>query len=256
MIVNNIEDLKAIIPTVIGENFGLYAQVLSDSEYWLRHSILGDIKPDDSDYLLEKCRTTIAYRAYWTVIPQLDLVNTGNGFAIVNTQNLAPASRDRVNSLRESIKALWVASEGDLYEFLEDNHSEQWTQSPYSTVISNSLLPTLRLFNRSGIFAGGYTEWRQSRMKHRLILANSISPVLSSELTNRLIKDGDKMILDDVRTAFAAYFNGDTASGDSLIAYVRGYVRSHLDDYPEYRDSTQNQTYKRPENPDGIFIGL
>lgn len=256
MLINSIEELKRIIPTIIGDNLELYAQVLADTESWLRQSVLSGITPESDPVLFAKCANLVAYKAYWTVIPQLDLVNTANGFAVVNSQNLAPASRDRVNSLRESVKALWVAAESDLYEFLEDEYSVQWVESVASTVIPNSLLPTLRLFNRSGTFAGGYSEWRESRMKHRLTLANYISPVLSVELTNRLIKDGDEMILDDVRTAFAAYFNGDTASGDSLMAYVRGYVRLHLDTYPEYRDSTQNQTYKRPESTDGIFIGV
>lgn len=256
MLINNIEELKRIIPTIIGDNLDLYEQALTDAESWLRQYILVGISPTESRELLIKCTKVIAYRAYWTVIPQLDLVNTANGFAVVNSQNLAPASRDRVNSLRESIRDSWVAAENDLYEFLEDKYPAQWVESAASTVIPNSLLPTLRLFNRSGTFAGGYSEWRESRMKHRLTLANYISPVLSMELTNRLIKVGDKMILDDVRTAFAAYFNGDVASGDSLLAYVRDYVRLHLDNYPEYRDSTQNQTYKRPENTDGIFIGI
>lgn len=256
MLINNIADLKAIIPTVIGDRLELYTQALSDAEYWLQHSVLGDIKPDSSDDLRTKCSRVIAYRAYWSVIPQLDLVNTVNGFAVINSANLAPASRDRVNSLRESIKNSWTTAEAELYELLEDDVSGEWSQSLSSTVIPNSLLPTLRIFNRFGVFGGGYSAWRESRPKHRLTLANFIIPVLSLELTNRLIKEGDKAILDDVRTAFAAYFNGDTASGDSLMSYVRGYVRSHLDDYPEYRDSAQNRTYQRPENTDSLFIGL
>ena len=49
--------------------------------------------------LLAALAAVAAHRALADAIPSLDLVQTVNGFAVVSNQNLAPASRDRVDRL-------------------------------------------------------------------------------------------------------------------------------------------------------------
>lgn len=45
-----------------------------------------------------------------TALPHVDLVVTPTGFGVVSNQNLAPASRERVNAVRESLRGLSCAA--------------------------------------------------------------------------------------------------------------------------------------------------
>ena len=56
--------------------------------------------PED-EHLSEVVSAYVSLKAAHDVLPQLDLVLTENGFAVVSNTNLAPASRDRVASLQE-----------------------------------------------------------------------------------------------------------------------------------------------------------
>lgn len=59
---------------------------------------------DLSDDLLEELRRYICFSAFYTGIPLLDLVLTDTGFGVVSNQNLAPASRERVDALRVLVR--------------------------------------------------------------------------------------------------------------------------------------------------------
>ena len=49
--------------------------------------------------LLHFCRIIVASEAMLHAIPQLDLILTPNGFGIVSNQNIAPASKERIERL-------------------------------------------------------------------------------------------------------------------------------------------------------------
>lgn len=57
-----------------------------------------------SDTLQEKIEKAAIHRAAYIAIPHLDLILTPTGFGIVSNQSTAPASRERVQSLRESLR--------------------------------------------------------------------------------------------------------------------------------------------------------
>ena len=59
---------------------------------------------EKSEDVLNFARTAIANDAYRRAIPSLDVVLTDNGFGIVSNQTIAPASRDRINALLESLE--------------------------------------------------------------------------------------------------------------------------------------------------------
>ena len=57
-----------------------------------------------SDTLLQHIDTAAIHRAAYNAIPHLDLILTPTGFGIVSNQSTAPASRERVDSLREQLR--------------------------------------------------------------------------------------------------------------------------------------------------------
>lgn len=57
-----------------------------------------------TDTLLQRIDTAAIHRAAYNAIPHLDLVLTPTGFGIVSNQSTAPASRERVDTLREQLR--------------------------------------------------------------------------------------------------------------------------------------------------------
>lgn len=262
MLINNIDELTAIVPTVTGGDFSIYSQALLESERWLMNSALGELsdKIETDELLSTKCKEIVAYRAYKGVIPKLDLINTGNGFAVVNDTKLAPASRDRVNALVESISQSLINALNDLCEYLEDNHSEQWIDSPGTTIIPDTLIPTLREFSKYSHFVGNYDNWRTLKPSHQIVMRRFIHPAVSAELTDKLISLEDsapdcyRNLLEDVKYAFAAYLGDHQDIGNQLIASVRSFLIEHPNDFPEYKNSKQYQPIKAVESRSGLGI--
>lgn len=56
-----------------------------------------------SEKSLDIARNFVFYTAFYNALPSLDVVLTPNGFGIVSTSNVAPASKDRVDRMRENM---------------------------------------------------------------------------------------------------------------------------------------------------------
>lgn len=61
---------------------------------------------DTEDELAPWLNDYAVFRGVYDALPHLDVIATGTGFGIVSTQNLAPASRERVEAVRESVRHL------------------------------------------------------------------------------------------------------------------------------------------------------
>lgn len=72
------------------------------------HKLFGTVLGSDTDVdtlpVKEDVCRYICLDAFYQAIPGLDLILTDTGFGIVNNQNISPASRDRVESLRVQIQ--------------------------------------------------------------------------------------------------------------------------------------------------------
>lgn len=104
------EQLRKYIPNVLdtveGEVplFDKLSPFLVQQQMWLESEILGsDDLPVGS--WLPVARRLIALRAFADAIPSLDIVLSPNGFAVVSTSEMAPASKERVERLVASIRS-------------------------------------------------------------------------------------------------------------------------------------------------------
>lgn len=84
---------------------------LEKAEQWLSAHITGDTvlsaleREEESNPIKRACAQVITAQALMDAIPSLDLVLTPNGFGIVSTQNVVPASKDRIERLINSVEA-------------------------------------------------------------------------------------------------------------------------------------------------------
>ena len=121
--------------------FGLIAEFSAPAETAAENSSIGAIR-----ITLEK---VIVCQAYMCAIPTLDLVLTPNGFGIVSNQNVAPASKERVERLLFSIEA---ARDRTLEQLLLRMPAvEGWEESTQGRYFASTLFPFLSLCHRLAI---------------------------------------------------------------------------------------------------------
>ena len=102
--IDNIEDFIRYIPTARGTHFEDIQPFIEEGVLWSQTEIFGNnlleyIKISGSDDAKRLLNSIIALKAYSGAIPFLDVVQTQNGFAVVNNSNVVPASRERVDKL-------------------------------------------------------------------------------------------------------------------------------------------------------------
>ena len=111
MIIETNTELLAFIPNVfasaIGENplYDKMRKFLDLAELWMNinicdHATYGALVSQERASDVELVKRIVVNDAFHRAIPYLDLVLTPNGFGIVSNQNVAPASKERVASLR------------------------------------------------------------------------------------------------------------------------------------------------------------
>ena len=113
MLIQDNATLQKFVPNtlkaVTGESslFDKIAPQLALSEQWLTSTFLsekvGDALTEDNA-ILPYARMAIAADAMLHAVPQLDLVLTSNGFGIVSTSAIAPASKERIERLLAALE--------------------------------------------------------------------------------------------------------------------------------------------------------
>lgn len=88
------------------EVYDMIEPILEYTERRIKNELVGTMmdKLDSVPFLEDMVMKLICLRAFYEQIPHLDIVLTPTGFGVVSNGNVAPASADRVKSLREQIK--------------------------------------------------------------------------------------------------------------------------------------------------------
>ena len=112
----------------------------------------------------------IVCQAYKNAIPSLDLVLTPNGFGIVSNQNVAPASKERVERLLASLEA---ERDRNLEQLLLRLPTvEGWEQSAQGKYFAATMFPFLGLCRRLAIREHIWDEYQH--LHDRLIKIENV----------------------------------------------------------------------------------
>lgn len=128
--------------TPIAEKLAPWIQSAKD---WLESEYLG---PDD--FLDERDNNRAVYiilhKALADAIPSLDLVVTPTGFGVVNTETIAPASKERIERLIDSLRN---KADGELEILLEFCHQyTEWRASDRGKYFCATFLSAIRDWRR------------------------------------------------------------------------------------------------------------
>ena len=224
--------------------------------------------PED-EHLSEVVSAYVSLKAAYEVLPQLDLVLTENGFAVVSNTNLAPASRDRVASLQERLRKDKSVAYDKLLMALMDIPT--WKDANGSRWLNRSLLwcPTLMRFY--GIVSQNgkqiFEEEFQQMFSDMMAAQTTVSRMVSFEQMQWLLQnqahvdrnDRRAELLEHCRALMAALIMEKRMEIQQLTQLVQYILNTYAEELPEYRASSkyqadQFQPYEnKPQDPCFFF---
>lgn len=255
MILRTIDQLKAVLPTVVEmDNFSDFEPYVRSAELWIRNQVLGKVLYDlvngdafADEALLQLCRSVIGNHAYWDAIPFLDLIHTNNGFAVISAANKVPASKERVERLREQCLIRRDSEVELLIAFLEETTSyhDEWKGSPAYSVMTDCLIRTATELAQYGNWEGSRRDFLKLRPKLIQETMTKLEPVFSKDYIDELIEkqrdgdatSGDLKIIVLLKYALGSLVNGNTEAAAKIAGDALRYIDKHPADFPTYATS-------------------
>ena len=278
-IITNQETLAAYIPNMIvnvkGETalFDKIAVRLQAAEDWVIRTFTSQ-KPFTAivGYTADNPIRTLTARlivaeALRLAVPSLDLVFTPNGFAVTQTSNLTPASKQRVDRLIGSLNTLRDDCIAQLLPLLPG--VSQWLNSDRAEYFGSTLFPTLEIldqFPNSNSQPSKWERWLELRPKvidlEASLAEEWFSPELMSVLRDRNLRgtlpDTDKRFVVEIQAQIVGYLTTGSFSIRRLADIVN-FIRRNPAAFPEWHNSATAElfnpsVFKNKKNASGYFF--
>ena len=198
-------------------------------------------------------------------IPSLDIVLTPNGFGIVNSSNIAPASKPRVDRLVGSM----LSHRDDCIAALlpELVGASKWLSSSQAEYFGSTLFPTLDIVNEVGGASG--SKWDKYQELHpqfydlEASLAEEwFSPELMVQLRSENLRGTlsaqRKSVVLSIQAQIVAYLKGGSLNTRRLADIVT-FIRKNPESFEEWHNSDVADLFRPPvfknkKNSAGYFF--
>lgn len=198
----------------------------------------------------------IATEALSWAIPSLDLVLTPNGFGVVSTQNIAPASKERVNRLIGSLADYRDECIGNILPAL--GGESQWLTSSQALFFGETLFSDLAITDQvkgTGSKWERYLALRPKILDIEASLAEEFfSPELMVRLRNEVLRKTHTAdlarVINAIRGQVVDLLNGGLIRMRDMIDVVN-HIRCYPDLFPEWHASETAKLFSPP-----IFTNL
>ena len=258
------EQLRLHLPNIIGtvkgetpfiERLALFLDLAED---WVRTTFCSTSTfnticdyTDTNPIKILTARLIVA-DALHRAMPSLDIVISPNGFAVVNTSNLAPASTARVNRLVASM----LAHRDDCIAALlpELPGASKWLASRQATFFGATLFPDFSLIEATGPIQGSkwerYLELRSQVIDLEASLAEEwLSPELMSALRAENLGSDLTPKRSEVVRQIQAQIVGYLRSGSfnsRRLADIVNYIRLNPESFSEWHLSETAKLFAPP----------
>ncbi len=269
--------LRAHIPNIIAsvkgetpfiERLSLFLDLAED---WVRTTFTGESTFNticgytDSNNIKILCSRLVVADALRRAIPSLDIVLTPNGFGVISTNNLAPASKPRIDRLVGSM----LSHRDDCIAALlpELVGASKWLASDRATFFGATLFPDLGIVDTVGGATGSkwerYLELRSQVIDLEASLAEEwLSPELITKLRSKNLRKAlsqrEKFVVAGITAQIIAYLKSGSFSTRRLADIVN-YIRQNPDDFPAWHNSATAELFSPPvfrnkKNSPGYFF--
>lgn len=267
-LITNDTDLRRYIPNQVvavkGEAslFDKIAYWLDTAEQWIfdtfcSASVIDAILADNpQSAILHPLAAIAAHQALADAIPSLDLVQTVNGFAVVSNQNLAPASRDRVDRLIAAHRSQRDTAISALIPRLAA--APQWRDTPQCDYFRSTLFQPKHITSLSPIPTPQSSLWERYEELHPAIAAAEdrlAAEYISPELMQRLrdealgLNNPHSPILTRLCEALRAHVADiiqNRPLRDTALRDIVDYIRLRPDTFPEWHRSATARLFSPP----------
>ena len=193
----------------------------------------------------------IASEALRRAIPSLDLVLTPNGFGVVSNQNVAPASKERVDRLIGPLADYRDECIANLLPALVG--ASQWLSSSQASFFGETLFPDLAITEQvkgTGSKWERYLSLRPKILDIEASLAEEFfSPELMARLRNEVLRKTHTAdlarVINAIQGQVVDLLNGGSIRMRDMIDVVN-HIRCNPDLFPEWHDSETAKLYAPP----------
>lgn len=222
---------------------------LNLAEDWVKSNFTSEgifdsiVDCDDDDVVKMLVSRIVAAEALHRAIPSLDIVLTPNGFGIVNTSNIAPASQNRVESLARSMIVERDECLNSLLKYLPK--IKGWLDTEQCRYFSSTLFPNFDII--TAVPDNNDSKWERYCNLYpqiRDIEASLANGWFSPELMAQLRKENAAGELTRQRAVVVAHIK------DQIIDYLKNqrfnkhrlsdivdFIRKHKEDFEEWHSS-------------------
>ncbi len=233
--------LRAHIPNIIASVKGetpfieRLSSFLDLAEDWVKSTFNTICGYTDSNEIKIICSRLVVADALRRAIPSLDIVLTPNGFGVVSTQNLAPASKPRVDRLVGSM----LAHRDDCIAALlpELVGASKWLTSSQADFFGSTLFPDLGIVDAVGSIQG-------SRWEKYLELRPQVSALRSQNLRGDLTEKRN-VIVRQVKAQILGYLKSGSFNSRRLADIVN-YIRLNEESFKEWHRSETAKLFAPP----------
>ena len=262
-LITNDDTLRQYLPNVFATVKGevsLFDKVKVDidlAENWAVNSFTGEVLFSDicsrsaDDPLRILSVKLIVTEALRRAIPSLDLVLTPNGFGVVSNQNVAPASKERVDRLIASLADYRDECIGNLLPALVG--ASKWLTSSQASFFGETLFPDLAITDQ---VKGTGSKWERYLALRPMILdieaslaEEFFSPELMVRLRNEVLRKTHTAdlarVINAIRGQVVDILNGGSIRMRDMIDVVN-HIRRFPDLFPEWHASETAKLFAPP----------
>ena len=270
-LINNDDTLRHYLPNVFATVKGevsLFDKVKVDidlAENWVIETFLSTKTfnticgyADDNPIKIITAKL-IASEALRRAIPSLDLVLSPNGFGVVSNQNVAPASKERVDRLIGSLADYRDDCIANLLPAIVG--ASQWLNSKQFEFFAASLFPNFDKFNSLDAMDYAVDKWQKYlELREKAIdIENSIAEeFISPQLLETLRKNciSDMLELSQMHVCEAVQYEVlrvlvDKPIRTNKMLSVVNFIRNNPEAFPEWHASETAKLFAPP-----IFTNL
>lgn len=264
--------LPNIIAAVKGETpfIERIALFLSLAEEWVVSTFTGEkvfraVADGDCTELFDPLANLVVADALRRAVPSLDLVLTPNGFAVVNTSNLAPASTQRVDRLVSSMLAHRDDCIAAILRALPA--APGWLGTEQARYFASTLFPDMRIVDDVEVTAG--SKWEKFLELHSRIFdveASLAEEWFSPELMAALRRENicgtlsaNRRTIAELIKAQVVNFLRDGKLYTRRLVEIVNRIRMYDDDFQEWHRSDTALIFSPPvfrnkKNSAGYFF--
>lgn len=265
-------DFETVVSVATSAHVEVYEKVephFADSYDECKASVLGDagteaVEAGQNAGLTRAVKQWVALQAFLSVFRQLDLVLTPTGFGVVSTQQMAPASKQRVDALIGHLRDSVLRAHGQL--LAELCKVEGWGASEQAKENIDNLFFDFRMLQKMQGPAASHLDWQAAQRligeadeALRLKLSSQYMDNLLDHVRCGAVTADDTPVIFLCRQITSLWITGDQEAVKLKMRRLLNMLDADLDKYSIYAEhgyqTNHHETFQNTQDAPAYVFG-